>query len=90
MKNKTSTSHWYVYIVRCCDGTLYTGITTNLNRRIKDHNQGKGSKYTASRRPVNMVYSEPHPTRSSALKREAQIKGWTRHKKNCLIQSSIS
>jgi len=83
--NNTSTSPWYVYIVRCRDGTLYTGITTNLVRRIKDHNREKGSKHTAFRRPVKLVYSEPHPNRSAALKREVQIKGWPRRKKDILI-----
>lgn len=87
--NNTTTSPWHVYIVRCRDGKLYTGITTDLDRRIEDHNQGKGCKYTAYRRPVNLVYSEPHPTRSSALEREAQIKRYSRGKKENLIKGSI-
>ena len=85
MKNQSFTAPWYVYIVRCRDGTLYTGITTDLDRRIEDHNRGIGSKYTAARRPVRLVYSEPQPNRSSASKREAQIKGWPRSKKKSLI-----
>lgn len=76
---------WSVYIVRCRDGKLYTGITNNLDQRLKDHNRGKGCKYTAYRCPVMLVYSEPHPDRSSAQKREAQIKGWSRRKKEILI-----
>lgn len=84
--NNISLLSWYIYIVRCRDGTLYTGITTDLDRRIKDHNRGTGSKYTASRRPVKLVYSEPHPDRSSALKREAQIKRFTRREKENLIK----
>jgi len=83
--NNTSPSPWYVYIIRCRDNTLYTGITTDLDRRINDHNRGKGCKYTASRRPVKLVYSEPHPDRSSASKREAQIKGRPRREKEGLI-----
>ncbi len=81
-------SPWYVYIVRCRNGMLYTGVTANLDQRINDHNRGKGSKYTASRRPVRLIYSEPHPDRSSAQRREAQIKGWTRQKKEQLIKGS--
>jgi len=85
----TPTPAWYVYIVRCRDGTLYTGITTSINRRIEEHNRGKGCKYTASRHPVKLAYSEPHGDRSSALKREAQIKQYTRGKKESLIKGSI-
>jgi putative endonuclease len=77
---------WHVYIIRCRDGNLYTGITNNLDRRLKDHNRGKGCKYTAYRHPVNLVYSESLPDRSSATKREAQIKGWTRLEKEKLIR----
>jgi len=89
MKNQSFSTPWWVYIVRCRDGTLYTGITTDIDRRIGDHNRGKGSKYTASRRPVKLVYSEPQADRSSASKREAQIKRYTRSKKEILIEGSI-
>ena len=66
---------YFVYIVRCADETLYTGIATDLQRRIEEHNSSeKGAKYTRSRRPVTLVYSEPFPDRSSASKREYQIK----------------
>ena len=82
-------TQWSVYILRCRDGKLYTGITTNLEQRIKDHNRGKGCKYTAYRRPVTLVYSEPHPDRSSAMKREAQIKKWSRAKKLARIKGDI-
>jgi len=87
MSENISTSTWHVYIVRCRDGKLYTGITTNLNQRVKDHNRGKGCKYTAYRRPVRLVYSGPFPDRSSAMKREAQIKRWSRRKKEAFIKS---
>ena len=87
-KDKTPVSPWQVYILRCRDGSFYTGITTNLDQRTKDHNRGRGSKYTAYRHPVKLVYSEPHPDRSSALKREAQIKGWPRSKKKNLINEA--
>jgi len=85
MSENNPPPRWHVYIVRCRTGTLYTGITTDLDRRISDHNRGKGSKYTASRRPVRLVYCELHPDRSSAQKREARIKSWTRKKKEQLI-----
>lgn len=84
--NKTPTSPWYVYIVRCRDEKLYTGITTNLDRRIEEHNRGIGCKYTAYRRPVKLVYSEPTPDRSSALKREARIKRLSRLRKESLFK----
>jgi len=86
--NKDSQPPWSVYIIRCRDGKFYTGITTNIDQRIKDHNRGKGCKYTAYRRPVRLVYSEPSPDRSSAMKREAQIKGWSRNKKERMITES--
>ena len=66
---------YYIYIVKCVDETLYTGITTELERRIKEHNTSdKGAKYTRVRRPVVLVYNEEYPDRSSASKREYEIK----------------
>ena len=66
---------YFVYIVLCADNTLYAGITTELERRIKEHNESdKGAKYTRVRRPVTLVYSEKHPDRSAASKREYEIK----------------
>ena len=68
-------SMWYVYIVRCSDGTLYTGITTDIDGRIASHNSGKGgAKYTRARRPVELVYAERAGSRSEAAKREYRIK----------------
>ncbi|MEA1928441.1 MAG: GIY-YIG nuclease family protein [Candidatus Auribacterota bacterium] len=84
--NNGSASPWYVYIVRCRDGQLYTGITTNLDRRVEEHNRGIGCKYTASRRPVKLVHAEPQPDRSAALKREAEIKSWPRSHKERLLK----
>ena len=73
---------WYVYIVRCSDGTLYTGSTTDLKRRIKEHNESKtAAKYTRGRRPVKLVYQEKCTNKSSALKREEGIKKLTREEK---------
>lgn len=66
---------YYVYMVQCADNTLYTGIATELERRVQEHNESdKGAKYTRVRRPVTLVYSEKHPDRSAASKREYEIK----------------
>jgi putative endonuclease len=79
-------SAWYVYILRCADDTLYTGITTNLERRVDEHNSAKaGAKYTRSRRPVEIVYHETVNDRSQALKREYQIKRLSLQGKRSLI-----
>jgi len=78
---------YYVYMVKCADDTLYTGIATELDRRIEEHNASdKGAKYTRVRRPVELVYSEKYPDRSSASKREYEIKKkMTRAEKLALI-----
>ena len=79
---------WHVYIVRCRDGTLYTGITTDLVRRVADHNSGKGgARYTRSRRPVALVFSEAAVSRSAATRRELEIKRLKRKQKLAIIQS---
>lgn len=80
---------WLVYIVRCADGTLYTGITTDADRRLAQHNAGIASKYTRSRRPVVIVHREALQTRGAALRREAAIKALTRQGKEALIASPI-
>lgn len=77
----------YTYILRCNDDTLYTGWTNNLEKRIKDHNDGKGAKYTKTRRPVELVYYEKFETKEEAMKREYAIKQLTRSKKLLLIQT---
>lgn len=76
---------WYVYIVRCRDGTLYTGSTCDVDRRVAVHNSGKGAKYTRSRLPVSPVYREACPDKSAALQREIAIKRLTRLQKEALI-----
>ena len=80
---------YYVYIVKCADATLYTGIATQLDRRIEEHNSSpKGAKYTRIRRPVKLVYSEEYADRSTASKREYEIKKkMTRKEKLTLIES---
>lgn len=75
---------WHVYLLRCSDDSLYTGITTDPGRRLSQHNAGKGGAYTRAKRPVKMVFQEAHPTRSSALKREAEIKRWPKTRKAAL------
>ncbi len=78
---------YYVYIVECNDKTLYTGIATDLQRRLEEHNSSqKGAKYTRNRRPVKLVYEEKYEDRSRASKREVSIKKLTREKKLLLIQ----
>src|SRR5271157_5642631 len=70
-KAGSSGEKWIVYIVRCADGSLYTGITKDVKRRCQQHNAGTASRYTRSRRPTRLVYQEVHPSRGLALKREA-------------------
>ena len=74
---------WYVYIVECYDKTLYTGITTELERRVEEHNNSdvKGARYTRTRRPVKLVYQEAAQSRKEAIKREAAIKKMDRNSK---------
>lgn len=67
-------SPWYVYLLRCADGTLYAGITTDPRRRLAEHNAGTGARYTRARRPVTMVHIEPAADRAAASRREAAIK----------------
>lgn len=76
---------WYVYILRCGDGTLYTGVTDNVPRRLAAHRSGKGAKYTRGRGPLELVYQEETPDKSSALKREIAIKRLSRAEKETLI-----
>lgn len=77
---------YFLYILKCSDRTLYTGITTDLKRRVGQHNDGKlGAKYTSARRPVELVYSEKFKNRSAASKRESQIKKMKRNEKLELI-----
>ena len=79
---------YYLYILECVDKTLYTGITTNLERRVLEHNENKlGAKYTAARRPVNLVYSKKFKNRSTASKAESQIKKLTKAEKLALIKN---
>lgn len=77
---------WFVYLVRCADNSLYTGITLDISKRIAAHSSGKGSRCLRGKLPVTLVYQEARSGRSSALKREAQIKRLSRREKEALIQ----
>ena len=79
---------YYVYLLRCGDGTLYAGFTNDLARRLGAHNAGRGAKYTRGRRPVELVYWESFSNKSSALRREYAIKRLPRGQKLALIQSA--
>ena len=78
-----------VYIVRCADGSLYTGLARDPHARLKVHNSGKGAKYTRSRRPVSLVYVEPCGSLSDAMKREHEVKPLSRAKKEALIAELV-
>ncbi len=78
-------TQWTVYILKCSDKSYYTGITNNLKKRLDDHTSGKGAKYMRGRTPFDLVFNEPHPDRSSASKRECEIKKLTKTEKVILI-----
>lgn len=80
-------TRWHLYILRCKDGTLYTGITTDVEKRFDAHQSGKGAKYTRGRSPLELVYREACGTHSDALKRELEIKKLPREQKQALIDS---
>ncbi len=78
----------FVYIVRCTDGSLYTGYARDPKARTRAHNSGRGARYTSGRRPVRLVYSEAFETLSEALRREYELKQWTRAEKQDLVKQS--
>ena len=86
LQKSSSGMKWFVYMVRCADGSLYTGITKDVSRRCQQHNAGTASRYTRSRIPAKLVYQESHPNQSSALKRELAIKALSRREKLALIR----
>lgn len=81
---------WYLYILRCKDDTLYTGITTDVYKRLEAHRAGRGAKYTRGRAPLELVYQETCGTHSEALKRELQIKALSREDKQKLLRSTAN
>ena len=78
---------YFVYILECEDGSYYTGIATDVERRFREHRKGNGGHYTRAHAPARVAYSETQPDRSSALKREAEIKSWTHKEKAALVRS---
>ncbi len=85
-KKENIEKKYFTYILRCADGTLYTGYTTDPERRVKAHNSGKGARYTRSRLPVSLVYLETHETKHDAMSREALIKQLSHQEKEALIR----
>jgi putative endonuclease len=81
-------NNWFVYIVRCSNDSLYTGITTDIDRRIEQHNSGKGAAYTRSHRPVRLTYSETVENRSSAAKRESELKKLSKQDKELIVNKA--
>ena len=79
---------YFVYLIKCKDGSIYTGITTDVKRRFKEHKEGNGGHYTSAKGVIKVVYTEKHKNRSSALKREALIKSWHKDQKLGLIKGS--
>jgi len=80
---------YHVYILLCRDNSLYVGYTQNVEERVRAHNKGLGAAHTLKYRPVKLVYSETHPIRLDACRRERQLKRWTRKKKQALIQGDL-
>ena len=76
---------WHLYIIKCVDKSFYVGITSNLERRFREHKEGRGGKYTLHHKPIKIVYSEDFNTKQEALRREKQIKGWSHRKKEDLL-----
>lgn len=85
-KTPSGPATWSLYLLECADGSLYAGISTDVARRLKQHNEGAGARYTRARRPVRLVYQEPCASHSAALKRELEVKAWPRKAKLALIQ----
>lgn len=81
---------WFLYVVKCLDGSLYTGITKNVARRLQQHNDGRASRYTRSRRPVKLMYQEGCRNKSSALKKECAIKALTRKGKELYLMKKMN
>jgi len=86
--NITKNMNWYCYILKCRDNSYYTGITNNLSKRLEKHNQSKGAKYTAAKKPVTLVWSRKFSSKIVALKKENEIKGWNRERKEKLIKNA--
>ena len=81
---------YYVYLIECKGGALYTGITTDVKRRFKEHSSGRGGAYTQAKKVKRLLYTEECKNRSAALKRESEIKGWRREKKLALVLNATN
>ena len=84
---KQSAEHRFVYILRCADGSLYTGVAKDVDRRVEQHNTGTASRYTRSRLPVTLIYQEEPTTKGAALKREMAVKALSRKAKEALVEA---
>jgi putative endonuclease len=80
---------WFIYILLCSDSSLYTGATNNLDKRFLDHKNGKGGHYTRAHKPLQMIHTEQFATKSEALKREWEIKSWSREKKIAALHLNL-
>ncbi|MGB7957867.1 MAG: GIY-YIG nuclease family protein [Minisyncoccia bacterium] len=80
---------YFVYLLKCVDKSIYTGITTDVKRRLAEHKNKKGGHYTSSHRVIKILHTEKYPTRSAALVREAEIKSWSREKKMMLARRGL-
>ncbi|OGE00876.1 hypothetical protein A3J17_02945 [Candidatus Curtissbacteria bacterium RIFCSPLOWO2_02_FULL_40_11] len=80
---------WFVYLLLCSDKSFYTGVSNNPQKRFLDHKNGKGGRYTRSHKPVKLIFQEQHSGKKQALKRERQIKGWSRAKKIKILELKI-
>jgi predicted GIY-YIG superfamily endonuclease len=89
-RKKAGEKPWFLYILECVDGTFYTGVTNDLERRFKMHEAGRASKYTRTRRPVKLLYQEKLSTRTQALVRECAVKALPRKSKERLISSALA
>lgn len=88
--NATAGAIWFLYILGCCDGSFYTGVTTDTDRRLREHQEGTASRYTRTRRPIVLVYQEECGTRSRSLSRECAVKSLSRRSKEELISGRKS
>jgi len=80
---------WFVYILLCSDKSFYTGVSNNPQKRFLDHKNGKGGRYTRSHKPIKMIFQESYSNKTDALKRERQIKGWSRSKKIKILELKV-
>ena len=89
MKKENKEKKYYAYMLRCKDNTIYSGYTTNIEKRVETHNSGEGAKYTRARRPVKLAYFEEFETKTEALKREYEFKKYTHKEKEEIIRTFL-